>query len=470
MILFSIFTFSQTTKEEIDSLLTNVNPQLKFKLTTAQSIKWNEDIIDKSNKLNYDKGAILGYINIANILWINSRYEESIKYLDIALAKAEKKKEDFSLLGKIYMEYAQIYNSMDLNDIAMEKSDLAIKYFKKQNFKSKKQLLAYAYGSQAVYLFEANKNEEALQRLHKAISNVPYVTDLCNIAYYYTDIKYNEDSAQHYLNKSFELLKISDANTDAQLAEVFRFQGNLEFKKGDLKKSETSYLKSEQLTEKSKLENLYLKFELFKSLMNVYGKLNQTDKVKEYQEKYNKVKKKLDENVNKGVSHSMKNLMKNNESEKKRANRQTQIIIIISLFVILFVSISLFIIKRNKKLISSKTKALSEKTIESEELKVKLDESLDELLHLARKNDTAFLIKFEKVYPNFSNNLLAVNPALVNSEILFCALLTLNFSNKELAKFTFTLTKTIENRKTRIRKRLNIPLDENINLWMKRFL
>lgn len=166
----------------------------------------------------------------------------------------------------------------------------------------------------------------------------------------------------------------------------------------------------------------------------------------------------------------MKNLMKNNEAEKKKSSHQTQIIIIISFFVILIVSISLFIIKRNKKLISLKTKALSEKTIESEELKVKLDQSLDELLHLARKNDPAFLIKFEKVYPNFSNNLLAVNPALVNSEILFCALLTLNFSNKELAQFTFTLTKTIENRKTRIRKRLNIPLDENINLWMKRFL
>jgi DNA-binding CsgD family transcriptional regulator len=75
------------------------------------------------------------------------------------------------------------------------------------------------------------------------------------------------------------------------------------------------------------------------------------------------------------------------------------------------------------------------------------------------------LFAFEQAHPEFSLRLLEINPQLSKPEIEFCALLKLNLSTKEIARLKFIETRTVQNKKYRIRKRLNIPGSNDIYNW-----
>lgn len=108
------------------------------------------------------------------------------------------------------------------------------------------------------------------------------------------------------------------------------------------------------------------------------------------------------------------------------------------------------------------------KKIESNELSHSPSkmEALKEIVQLAVNNNPAFLIKFNEFDPEFSQKLLKIAPHLVASEIELCILLRLNFETKEIARYTKASVRAIESKKYRVRKKLGIPSDKDINIWM----
>lgn len=93
-------------------------------------------------------------------------------------------------------------------------------------------------------------------------------------------------------------------------------------------------------------------------------------------------------------------------------------------------------------------------------------ELLKEVLELAVSNSPAFLIKFNEYDTGFSKKLLNMVPTLIAAEIEFCALLRLNFETKEIARYTRASVRAVEGKKYRVRKKLNIPSDQDINIWI----
>ncbi|WP_415327283.1 helix-turn-helix transcriptional regulator [Chryseobacterium sp. MMS23-Vi53] len=89
----------------------------------------------------------------------------------------------------------------------------------------------------------------------------------------------------------------------------------------------------------------------------------------------------------------------------------------------------------------------------------------DEVMTLAKENSPRLLNKFRLVYPDFFNKLSAIQPNLKNSELIFCIYLKLNLTTKEIATYTFVTPKAIQNRKNRLRKKLNIPSELDIYKW-----
>lgn len=89
----------------------------------------------------------------------------------------------------------------------------------------------------------------------------------------------------------------------------------------------------------------------------------------------------------------------------------------------------------------------------------------DEIIALAKENSPRLLNKFRLVYPDFFDKITNVYPSLKNSEQIFCIYLKLNFTTKEIATYTFVTPKAIQNRKNRIRKKLNIPSELDIYKW-----
>lgn len=99
--------------------------------------------------------------------------------------------------------------------------------------------------------------------------------------------------------------------------------------------------------------------------------------------------------------------------------------------------------------------------METDELKNHVyTKQLEEVIGLAKKNDSAFLLKFRELHPDFISALLKINPDLENSELAFCAMLKLRFSSKEIADYTFVQHKSVQQKKYRIRKDLISPVKQ----------
>ncbi|MEN4760385.1 MULTISPECIES: hypothetical protein [unclassified Chryseobacterium] len=89
----------------------------------------------------------------------------------------------------------------------------------------------------------------------------------------------------------------------------------------------------------------------------------------------------------------------------------------------------------------------------------------DEIITLAKENSPRLLNKSRLVYPDFFDKIFAIQPNLKNSELIFCIYLKLNLSTKEIATYTFVTPKAIQNRKNRLRKKLNIASEVDIYKW-----
>lgn len=123
--------------------------------------------------------------------------------------------------------------------------------------------------------------------------------------------------------------------------------------------------------------------------------------------------------------------------------------------------------KRNRQLMLEKDMIIRQKEMESEELRKKLNFAFGEVVALAKENAPSFLARFREVYPGICKKLLGINPKLVNTELCLCAMIWLNFSSKEIARYTYVQPKTVQIKKYRLRKKLGIPSDKDLYSWIR---
>ncbi|KMQ63224.1 hypothetical protein ACM46_13545 [Chryseobacterium angstadtii] len=116
-------------------------------------------------------------------------------------------------------------------------------------------------------------------------------------------------------------------------------------------------------------------------------------------------------------------------------------------------------LKRKKRTLKRETDTLKDKVYKKKR---------EEVIELAKKNDSSFLMKFKEMDPEFISRLFILNPDLENSELAFCALLKLRFTSKEIADYTFVQHKSIQQKKYRLRKKLNIEGDMDIYEFLDR--
>ena len=79
-----------------------------------------------------------------------------------------------------------------------------------------------------------------------------------------------------------------------------------------------------------------------------------------------------------------------------------------------------------------------------------------------------FFILFSELYPHFIKRLKAIDPKIRSSELSFCAMSYLNFSAKDIATYTYVTVGAVEMRRSRLRKKYNIPSEIDFNSWMRR--
>lgn len=93
-------------------------------------------------------------------------------------------------------------------------------------------------------------------------------------------------------------------------------------------------------------------------------------------------------------------------------------------------------------------------------------DKLLELKKIAETTPNFFFQNFVSIYPSFIEKLKDSNNDLIISELEICAYLFLNYNTKDIARYTKCSIRSVESKKFRIRKKLSLQTDVNLNEFL----
>ncbi|WP_379963619.1 hypothetical protein [Epilithonimonas sp. UC225_85] len=368
-----------------------------------------EELDKKSLAVNDNYFQGMSNIYLAEAYSVNGLYDRAIGYLDKAYTVLNSdrsgKKKIFLAKANVLNSYANVYSDKGEPKKAVQKLREIIKSY------------------------SALKNDQEIDQFQ-------YV-NYSNIASVYAD--YNSDSAKYFALKSISL-KPSGKDDDGIMMMNYFLLGQALKKSGSTEKAIDYYHKALKVSDKIGLE-LNKKL-VYSSLVDLYKKNGKKDSAIIFENKL----KQLEISILQSKYNSLQKVVV--EDQKKDKEGSLKWLYILAIIILMIIILVIYLNKKRKKKIIQIS-----------------PESYLALVELAKKNDPAYLITFELTFPDFSEKLLKINPDLQKSEIEFCTLLKLDLSTKDIAKITSIETRTVQNKKYRIRKRLNIPASMDIYNW-----
>jgi tetratricopeptide (TPR) repeat protein len=457
-VLFLFFTLhlsAQTyTVEELDSL----TEQHRTDGDIRKSIALNSEAISQYKKKNNTEGAIGAYINMGGLLWYLHRYKESLSYLEHAEDQLEKTKNPF-LIAKLHGEYGRNYASLGLINQSTGHLNKSIYYAKKVKNERQREKLLYFYYTWKLANFEELHMVDSVNSIQK--KRMELTAQPLTFVHIADKLLKNKqlDSAENYLNKALNISE--DFSLYQKSMTLFTF-GKLYTEKKEYEKALEYYFQaltiSQKISRKSDITNIY------KAISDTYKFMNDEVKKNEYLEKYSDSKDSIDESEREALRIPVDKII--DTETKKEKKERLQAYIIIGIILLISVVIVAILTRRYVKKQKETEEIIIETLHETDELKSKLNLAFDELSKLASTNDPFFLTRFKEVYPEFYETLTTRYPHLTANDIKFSAFLRLNLSTKTIAQYKNISIRTIESRKYRLRKKLDLPSDVDLNKWM----
>lgn len=462
------------TPKQIDSLITSNEKTNNFNL--EQNISFLNNLFKESEKIHYEKGMYRSLLQINNWYMLKSEYKSAIPYFE-KIENLPLKNPD-NIKYKVYalQNKAFAFTNLGLYDDAQVAINKSMLLALKVNDNDKKfRFLGKAFDLKAAVYIQLKMPEDSVILYlkksavqYKQLKNNTDRTTLLNAAYINMSISFFEakklDSALLYSHKVAKQKQIDDKTKSG----VFQTLAQIHREKNNWDSAFYYYKQAEAISAKFG-DALDLK-SIYQTLTEMYDKSGDKENALIYAKKYSHLSDSLNVINQQGAALANKDIKEDLQEENASQQKRLYWIIGGIIIILLFISLlSLYIFRnytKEKKSRQEKKNIIEEKTKELEKLQSKVNDSFDEIVSLAKNNDPAFLGRFKEVYPDFCNKLQMTYPDLLNSELAFCAYLKLNFSTKEIATYTFTAIKSVQNRKNRIRKRLNIPSEEDIYIWI----
>ena len=450
-------------------------------------------------------------VNIGNVYYINNDYEKAtLKYNEALL--------NFKLYENIKNKNFGISTVYDnLGSIAQMKDDfeLSIEYYskayeiRKENNKIEDLLFSELHlmrvNMRQQNMFNVNKHFVEIEKLYNQEKNnylgddysKSYTTRNYGYAYkhmgdYY--LKANKyEVAKDFFEKSQELLSNFPhelPSLQSKIAECYL--GLKKYTKAIASAKQNIKLIKLNLFNKSKINN-------YKILEKIYyekGDLNNLIKVKDSLLLISKSG--YDLNISNKMSDLETNIVlskKRSEINKSRIMYNTYLFILIICFTIL--AFSLVSLRLNFNLEKEKSKKIfNEKLIVENDLNHKKIELLNKSNFISQRNKNLnyllesvednksnsssqlrqrikYLLRtenlndrfenhFEDVYPGFFKSLIKYSNKFTQNDLRFCAYLKMNLSTNEIATLTSISIRTVESKKYRVKKKLNIRKDQSL--------
>ncbi|WP_181369459.1 LuxR C-terminal-related transcriptional regulator [Flavobacterium album] len=374
----------------------------------------------------------------------------------------------------VHEYYSNIYLGSDLPEKALKEAETALKMlqlvrtddkFLIQDIIARKAnvctvaaevyLLKKEYRKAVKVLLEANKQISDLDDTEK--KRFIYKSNYTNLGAAY--VEFDLDSAQYYINKSVALS--NEGNSDI-------FQFNNSFLLGYIYKERKEYSKAiinYKMAEErlpyvnASLENTNL---IYKGLADTYTSIDSLKQANIYLQKLQNSLLENEKNKNKSLHKIIDNEL--------LMEKHNSIYIGIGFgLVLLLMSVYLVMLQRKNKELSRQEKVSEEYLKEHSDVTMVDEATLSRLIEMVKNDDQAFMAAFYNCFPLFLEKLRDIHPTIVPSETEFCALLKLNLSTKDIARYKNIEPKSVQNKKYRIRKKLNVPDDVDIYFWFNKF-
>lgn len=460
LILNSLYVFGQNNfhfEQDLDNQLSNAkkmavgNPQLglkKLDIVILNAKKKNNpyyEMLAKYNKvffyadINDYKNVLKSSdqtIELAKILKtydreIEATVKKSWALMHLGLLKETEKllieaqplldklntESDYHLaiIGNYWNTYHEFYSVQEKDQEAIKKGIKALEFYTKiKDSEDRNRRLIQSYsGLGSSYLFQ-NKSDSAL---------------------YYFNTAQNLFLYNKFADKKSQAIIYSGSGIAYNMQKKYEKALPLLFKGLELSKDNYPDIYSETLNQ-----------------ISVNFKNTKNSKASQYYKKFIAIKGEYEKKNSLTAEEIQKIKETNNPSFFK--NSKAKFLIIILLTVLISAIFIILKYKRNLK----KSKEISQTNKATE---------ITELLTLAKKNDPAFIKRFEEIYPDYYYKIVTMFPDLTPTHIKILLYSYLNYTTKDIALFMNITVRTVQTHKYRIRKIINISSDKNLIEWTK---
>ena len=470
LIFLNSCTGGNLSTTNFDYSLLHENEVLRLAGNYGKCMLLNEEYLQKAQKDGYHDGEALCYINMSNVSVSVGNYKKGLVFLK----KAEeilRNSENQALKAKLFQEYGQLSQVTGLYKNALKFNSKALYYTRKCSLQDKRNyFLNRVFSNRGDFLYETEKKDSSLIYFHKArgIINTPLVNGL--IAKHHLFHTGLVDSTKLYIDRSLELLKKDTILLDAQKGMVYRVAGDYYKSQGGYAEAQVFYQKAlDVFLETKRAYNVPF---IYQSIAEAYKGMGNKEKEAEFENKYLDAKARLSDDQNETVNLLIDKVLveKENDVETFKLKLFVGAALLILTLAIVF-ALKYRTLKNKKSRLREETTILKNQTEqltnETEVLASKVNESFSDLVQLAKRNDSAFLTRFQEVYPDFIDKLLEINEDLSGADLHLCAMIKLNFSSKEIATYMSILHKSAQQKKYRLRKKLNVPSDQDLYVFFQ---
>ncbi|MFN1219014.1 tetratricopeptide repeat protein [Chryseobacterium kwangjuense] len=462
-LFFLLYSFSQKPSEES---FKNIIFDIKFTTAGDQEIKKIDSIISICHQSGYKNCEAFGYLKIANIYNKNNDIKKAFYYTDLAEKKNLITSEtDFEAVFYFYTIRSLLYQKLGERVKAIKMLDEVAGRVKDNSYFE--YLLEWQYAG--IYnemgdrkkALKAYKNAYLKAKEYRKKQDPDIRNNLNKLSNSYKPIAYlggmyqqagKMDSAKIYIEEALRETKNIDEK-GIQYTTSF-YAGEYYLQVGDYKKAQHHLLICKNIVVYHyKSQNNHEA--VIENLINLYGKMGQKDSANYYSKELLALK-----SSNEAQNKEQKDILDKRQATEdniKKKERKTLMYICAGLLTgMICVVLYFFYFKKGK----------TENTIPSEIISGQDNDLFEQVTMLAKENNPEFLTRFNDYCPGFSEKLLEIEN-FKSSEIRFCAYLYLNFSTKDIAEYTFTSVRTVQTKKYRLRKKLNIPNEADIYLWFR---
>lgn len=214
--------------------------------------------------------------------------------------------------------------------------------------------------------------------------------------------------------------------------------------------------------ESIKRDDSYRLYEIYPSISAAFGQIKDFKNSTAYSWEYNRLADSL--NVEKGKINE--NFINKINAEIYQEEDNNSLVVVISVLAVL-ACILFFMFRKYRnyfiKYFSKKTKinplTNNYNVANISDLEV---ENTKRLIRLVKEDINAFYIEFNKIYPDFYRVLKEQFSDLNMADVKFCALIKMNFEIKQISAYTNTSIRSVDSRRYRILKKMEVKNQEEL--------